>query len=195
MRIGYYTQEGRKMAILQTTERLLLRKLNENYLGSIINMMCDPRVNEYFYGFQRVKDSAQLNSYTLDYFFSPFAATYAEFGIGGIAIHERGTTDCGIEPFVGITGFFPPPNHNPEFGPELLYVLGSKYHGKGYAFEAAKATIELARAVPELKSLSLTTDAPNKASRGIAEKLGFCEFGQVAAYGAEDMVFYTKKLR
>ena len=183
------------MATLRTTERLLLRKLNEKYLGSISEMMCDPRVNEYFYGFQRIKNSADLSSYTSDYFFSPFAETYAEFGIGGIAIHERDASDSGIGAFVGVTGFFPPPSHNPEFGPELLYILGSGYHGKGYAFEAAKAAIELARAVPELEWLSLTTDAPNKASRGIAEKLGFSEFGQVAAYGSEDMVFYTKKLR
>jgi len=183
------------MATLRITERLLLRKLDENYLASVSEMMRDPRVNEYFYGFQRIKDSDDLSSYTSDYFFSPFAKTHAEFGIGGIAIHERDAADSSMGAFIGLTGFFPPPSHNPEFGPELLYILDSKYHGKGYAFEAAKAAIELARAVPALEWLSLTTDAPNKASRGIAEKLGFSEFGQIAAYGAENMVFYTMKLR
>jgi RimJ/RimL family protein N-acetyltransferase len=182
------------MVTLRTTERLLLRKLDESYLSAVSKMMRDPRVNEFFFGFQRVKDSADLPSYTSDYFFAPFAKNYAEFGIGGIAIHERNASSSDAGAFVGVTGFFPPPNHNPEFGPELLYVLGSEYHGKGYAFEAAKAAIELARSVPDLECLSLTTDAPNKASRGIAERLGFSEFGQVAAYGADDMVFYTKRL-
>ena len=183
------------MATLRTTERLLLRELNESDLDSVVEMMGDPRVNEYFYGFQRIENNADLPAYTSDYFFLPFAETQAEFGIGGIAIHERGASDSGVGAFVGITGFFPPPSHHREFGPELLYILGAGYHGKGYAFEAATAAIEIARAVPDLEWLSLTTDAPNQASRTIAEKLGFSEFGQVTAYDSEDMVFYTKKLR
>ena len=183
------------MPALRTTERLLLRELNESYLELITGMMSDPSVNKYFYGFQRIRNNAELSSYTSDYFFTPFSKTHAEFGIGGIAIHEHGTSTSNAGKFVGITGYFPPPNHHQEFGPELIYILRREYHGKGYAFEAANAAIEHARAVTDLEWLSLTTDAPNIGSRSVAEKLGFSEFGQVAAYGAEDMVFYTKKLR
>ena len=60
---------------------------------------------------------------------------------------------------------------------------------------SADAAIAHARAVTTLEWLSLTTDAPNRASRSVAEKLGFSEIGQVAAYGADDMVFYAKQLR
>jgi len=183
------------MAALRTTTRLLLRELDGSYLESIAEMMREPRVNEYFYGFQRITNCAERLTYTSDYFLTPFSKTHAEFGIGGIAIHERGASASDVGAFVGITGFFPPTSHHLEFGPELVYVLGAGYHGKGYAFEATNAAIEIARAVTDLEWLSLTTDAPNRASRSVAEKLGFSEFGLVAAYGAEDMVFYTKKLR
>lgn len=183
------------MAFARTTARLLLRELDESYLDSIAEMMRDPRVNEYFYGFQRIMNSADMPSYTSDYFFTPFSNTHAEFGIGGFAIHERGASAADESTFVGITGFFPPTSHHPEYGPELVYILGAGYHGKGYAFEAADAAIAHARAVTTLEWLSLTTDAPNRASRSVAEKLGFSEIGQVAAYGADDMVFYAKQLR
>ncbi len=100
------------MAFARTTARLLLRELDESYLDSIAEMMRDPRVNEYFYGFQRIKNSADMPSYTSDYFFTPFSNTHAEFGIGGFAIHERGASAADESTFVGITGFFPPTSHH-----------------------------------------------------------------------------------
>ena len=160
-----------------------------------MDMMSDPIVNEYFYGFQRDRDIVELSSYTLDYFFSPFSKTQAKYGIGGIAIHELDPSSSNMGKFMGITGYFPPPSHHQEFGPELIYILRSEFHGKGYAYEAANAAIEYAQTETDIEWLSLTTDAPNIGSRNVAEKLGFSEFGPVAAYGAEDMVFYTKKLR
>ena len=181
--------------ILKTTERLSLLELDESYLDVVMRLMSDPSVNEFFYGFQNLRTNAELRSYTSEYFFPPFSKTNAEFGFGGMAIHERASANTDVGDFVGITGFFPPPVHHQEFGPELIYVLGSAYHGRGCALEAAKAAIEYAQSMKDIVSLSLTTDAPNIGSRRVAEKLGFSEFGEIEAYGAEDMVFYTKNLR
>ena len=65
------------MPALRTTERLLLRELNESYLELITGMTSDPSVNKYFYGFQRIRNNAELSSYTSDYFFTPFSKTHA----------------------------------------------------------------------------------------------------------------------
>ena len=139
--------EDGMMAALGITTRLSLRELDESYLEAVAEMMGDPRVNEFFYGFQSIKNSTELVSYTSTYFFKSFSKTHAEFGIGGLAIHERGASASDEGTFVGFTGFFPPTTHHPEFGPELVYILGPHCHGKGYAFEAANAAIEYARAV------------------------------------------------
>jgi RimJ/RimL family protein N-acetyltransferase len=56
--------------------------------------------------------------------------------------------------------------------PEIAYELLSRFHGRGYATEAASAVVEAARATGR-RRLVATVDPTNAASFRVLEKVGF----------------------
>ncbi len=79
---------------------------------------------------------------------------------------------------VGGIGFHADPEH-PAGAPELGYWIAEEHWGKGYATEAAKAAVDLARdslKIPALKSAYFTD---NPASGQVLRKIGFRPNGRV----------------
>jgi RimJ/RimL family protein N-acetyltransferase len=69
-------------------------------------------------------------------------------------------------------------------------MIASPFHGQGLTTEAAAAVVADAFPRYGLAALHAVVDAPNTASRRVAEKLGFTYQGPVKVYGSEDMVLY-----
>ena len=56
---------------------------------------------------------------------------------------------------------------------EIGYLLGREHWGKGYAFEAMTAFIELSHSTLDLRRLEATVDVRNAASNALLQPLGF----------------------
>jgi len=167
------------------TARFVLTGYDERDIADTAEMMRDPAVHAFFYGVQaRLAEPAEVFAdVTRATFLTPFRQEQARTGLGGLAVRTRGTRE-----WVGLTGFFPPNEHRPGLGPELVYVFASAHHGTGAAREAAAKALSLARD----RTVSLVCDRPNIASQRLAERLGFVRQGQVAAHGSDDMVLYVR---
>lgn len=70
-------------------------------------------------------------------------------------------------------------------------MLGREWHGQGIVTEAARAVVLDAFPRYGLITLHAVMDAPNWASRRVAEKLGFAYQGPVHVYDSDDMVLYV----
>lgn len=73
---------------------------------------------------------------------------------------------------------------------EVLYLLGEDYWGKGYATEAALATVEYAFEVADLACLIGIVHPQNIASRRVLEKIGML-FKSREHYFGIDVDTYT----
>ncbi|HWH22621.1 MAG TPA: GNAT family N-acetyltransferase [Allosphingosinicella sp.] len=68
----------------------------------------------------------------------------------------------------------------PSGGKELGYWIGRPHWGLGYATEAARAVVEIAREALRLETLSASHFLDNPASGRVLEKLGFRPTGEIA---------------
>jgi RimJ/RimL family protein N-acetyltransferase len=62
---------------------------------------------------------------------------------------------------------------------EIAYGIAPEEQGKGYATEAAKALVELARTFPEVRVIRAHTLPDGAASKRVLEKCGFQHTGEV----------------
>ena len=92
-----------------------------------------------------------------------------------------------IQGFAGIWPFRDPP----EF--ELLFGIAEPLWGQGYAVEAARAVLAYCAAVLEMPTIRASTDAGNRASVRVLEKLGFTEVRR-ATVGGLDTIFFERGL-
>ena len=77
---------------------------------------------------------------------------------------------------IGLCGFTGPPNDNGVV--EIAYSIAPAYQGKGYATEAARALIEIARAEPTVRLICAHTLAERNASSRVLEKCGLRKVGE-----------------
>src|SRR5580704_18360809 len=85
-------------------------------------------------------------------------------GVGMFAVEENSTGK-----FVGRVGPWSPPTW-PDF--EIGWGIASEFRGKGYAVEAARASIDWAFATFEIDQVVHCIDRENIASQGVARRLG-----------------------
>ncbi len=101
-----------------------------------------------------------------DAFLSYIRGQYPLFGYGLWTVVEK-KSGC----VAGRMGFEDLPE--PFDLPELSILIGTKYRGRGYAKEAAKALLSYAEDELELSGIMYRTSKTNQASLALAEKLGF----------------------
>ena len=138
------------------TERLILRGWREDDHAGLAEMGHDADVTRFTGGTRTDSESWRMLAMQIGH--------WALLGCGLFAVEERATGS-----FVGYCGPWRP--HGWPDG-EIGYSLARAHHGKGYATEAARAS--LAFAYEELgwpTAISLI-DAGNHASQGVARKLG-----------------------
>jgi ribosomal-protein-alanine N-acetyltransferase len=142
-----------------STGRVTANPLRAEDLKELCLMHQDIEVMRYMGGARNEEESKRWLSDNLDHWnihgFGCWMLTHrADGGFVGRSGLRRAQLDSGDEV-------------------ELGYALVTQYWGKGLATEMAKAIVEIGFERLELESLIALVDAPNLASRKVAEKLGF----------------------
>ncbi|MGW7536150.1 GNAT family N-acetyltransferase [Amycolatopsis sp. NPDC054798] len=158
------------------TERLVLRRFVETDRQAVVEIQNDPETNRYN---PRPPDTA-----TTLVMFDSWLEHWAEFGYGYLAVRERGRPESadGAD-VIGMTGV-----RNREFRGEKVLNLAYRFRpsawGKGYAVEAARASVEWAeREIPAIPVL-ISVAVSNTPSLRVVEKLGFSEYVEEEYDGA-----------
>lgn len=142
------------------TERLLLRRLNNNDAAEVFSLRGNPE--------------------TMKYIPRPLAKSKADALAHIAMIEEKIVSNTGInwgitikgEPkIIGIIGHYKisPENHRAEMG----YMSAPEFNGKGYMSEAIKAVVAYGFEQMNLHSIEAIIDPENIASERVLQKNGF----------------------
>lgn len=143
--------------IYATTERLILRSWQPEDLPLFARMNKDMQVMKYFH--------SPLKDAETEAFYNRINNEFATKGFGLYAIELKSTGE-----FIGYVGL-----HEIAFdadftpGTEIGWRLDAAHHNQGYATEAAKAVLKLARKAG-LKQLYSFTSKENKPSQRVMQK-------------------------
>lgn len=143
-----------------TTKRLYLRPWQQADYAPFATINADAQVMECF---PRPLTTAESNALA-----QRITTGIQERGWGLWAVGEQEG-----DPFIGFVGLHIPRNSLP-FSPcvEIGWRLATKHWGKGYAPEAAAATLAVAFHTLELDEVVAFTSATNVRSRRVMEKIG-----------------------
>ena len=148
------------------TERLLLRAWRPEDREPFAALNADPRVMEFF--------PSTLTKAESDAAAEQLRASIAQDGWGFWAVEAPRVSD-----FVGFVGIRPVPAHVPLPGQvEIGWRLAASHWGKGFASEAARASLRFgfeSLGLPEIVSFTAT---PNLRSRAVMERLGMSHRGE-----------------
>jgi len=162
------------------TERLILRPHRADDLADCAAMWADPIVVRYISG--RPATVEETWGGMLKY-----AGHWALMGWGYWAIVEKASGA-----FAGDLGFEdlkreidPPLTGTPELG----WALAPRFHGKGYATEAARAAIAWADSFFGNRETACIIHPDNRPSIRVAEKLAYHEVARTTYKGQPTIVF------
>ncbi len=139
------------------TDRLILRAMRIEDFESWASFMADPEVVRYLTGSPQARSDAWRG----------IAITLGHWVLRGYGMWAVERKEDGA--FMGRVGMF-----NPEGWPglEVGWTLGRPYWGKGYATEAAAASMRFAFLTQPTDRLISTIHPDNKASQAVAARLG-----------------------
>jgi ribosomal-protein-alanine N-acetyltransferase len=155
------------------TARLRLRALQWADLEELHRLYTDPRVVAFIGPHTRADVELELR---FD------IAHQADHGWAFWAVEERSTGRL-----LGVCGLRPLEMRGPEI--ELGYDLHPEVWGRGFASEAARATIELALGKLGFERVVAVVKPRHLASRRVLEKAGLTHVGARRAY-EEDLLLY-----
>lgn len=153
------------LPVTLTTERLILRPWTEADFAPFAAMSADPKVMEHFPG-------------TLSRAESDNVATILKSDIEIMGYGFWALEVPGVAPFIGFTGIRPVTFEAPFVSPppgqtvEIGWRLAPAHWGKGYASEAARASLAHGfgpLALPEIVSFTVTG---NTRSQAVMQRLG-----------------------
>ena len=151
------------MKTFAETDRLILRELAMDDVDDLFEMDSDPKVHKYL-GNNPVKTREESEK-----IMENILQQYREEGIGRWAIIEKESGE-----FLGWSGL----KHEHKLRPgksyyDLGYRLKRKYWGKGFASEAARASMVYGFETMNLEWIGACASTNNLASNKIIQKLGF----------------------
>lgn len=168
------------MPLLLPTDRLILREFTLADAAFIVELLNEPAFIE-FIGDKGVRDLAGAEQYLRA---GPLAS-YAKHGFGLWAVTLKDGTPLGM---CGLLqrDFLP--------HPDVGYALLARFHGQGYAHEAATAVLRHARGHLGLTTLHALTAFKNPSSVHLLGKLGFdfVDFIQQPGYAEPSRLFSSK---
>lgn len=163
------------------SQRLYFREILPDDADAMFEMDADPDVHR-FLGQQPIENLEQAKADI-----RKIRQQYADHGVGRLAIVEKASRQ-----FVG-WGAFKLITEN-IYGHQNFHDLGyrflKRHWGKGYATEAAKASIAYGFKELKLPVIYAIADVDHRASRNVLEKCGFINEG-VFEYDATPHVWYT----
>jgi ribosomal-protein-alanine N-acetyltransferase len=142
------------------TERLLLRRLDENDFEEVLALRGNPQVMKFIpKPLAKTKDDALAH-----------IAMIEDKIVNNTGINW-GITINGNSKIIGIIGIFKiyPENHRAEIG----YMCLPQYNGQGYVTEAIKAVVTYGFDQMNLHSIEAIIDPDNTASERVLQKNGF----------------------
>jgi RimJ/RimL family protein N-acetyltransferase len=152
------TTPSRDSEVAFESERLQGRRLQPAHLGAMLAVYGDPEVTRWA-GDGQPLDAAQCTRWI-----EVTQANYALRGYGMFALVERASGEV-----VGFCGLVHP-GQQPQA--EIKYALGRRHWGRGFATEAARALVQLARQRFGLQEVIATTAPQNTASHHVLLKAG-----------------------
>ncbi|WNF36903.1 GNAT family N-acetyltransferase [Bacillaceae bacterium IKA-2] len=139
------------------TDRLFIRKLEEEDIDALMSVWGDKDVMKYCGGAgNREREERALKFYI---------NLQNERGYSPYAVIQKENSQL-----IGVCGFNPPYDHECM---ELMYHFAKKYWGKGYATEAAVACLNYARDYLMSDKIVAFIDPNNHGSEKVLNKLGF----------------------
>lgn len=155
------------------TERLLIRPLETNDADFIVELLNDPSFIQNI-GDRNVRTVEDAEKYILN---GPVVSNEKNgFGLCLVVLKETGES-------IGMCGLI---KRDQLDDVDLGYAFLPRFWGKGYAVEAAKATLEFGWQTVGLKRIVAITDPANTPSNRVLEKLGFV-FEKMVKIAADDI--------
>lgn len=140
------------------TARLRLRPVAGADVDALHALWTHPRVRRFLW------DDVEIDRAAAAAWVAASEASFAAAGWGLWAMEPRpGGALRGVAGLVEL---------EPAVGPELSYSLHPAHHGRGYATEAGRAVLDHAFGTLGLARVPGRTDAPNRASARVLERLG-----------------------
>lgn len=156
------------MNIKIETKRLILRAITKADAQDFFELDSNPKVHE-FLGNNPVKSIEECKTYI-----ASIQEQYKIYGMGRIAVILKDTNE-----FIGWAGIKFEKNVREEFDYyDLGYRLKEQFWGKGYATEAALASLNYGFKDLKLKQICAAADVNHIASNTILKKIGMQYDGQ-----------------
>jgi RimJ/RimL family protein N-acetyltransferase len=163
------------------TARLKLRQWRSADIAPYTAMLADPDTARFItIDGKSVADTMTGWRHTV-----VMAGHWALHGAGMFAVEEKSTGK-----FVGRVGPWFPPGW-PDF--EIGWGIVREARGKGYAVEAARASIDWAFATFEIDQVIHCIDRENTASQGVARRLGADKQREIELFGHTADLWVTKR--
>lgn len=162
------------------TERLILRRWREADIEPNTAMLADPASARFITSDGKPVTDAFVGWRNA----AIIAGHWALHGVGMFVVEEKQTGR-----FVGRVGPFQPSGW-PGF--EIGWGIASEFRGKGYAVEAARASIDWAFANFEIDQIIHCIDRENVASQSVARRLGASIEREIDLFGHVADVWVTR---
>lgn len=163
------------------TPRLILRQWRSADIAPYTAMLADPPTARFI----TVDGKPVLDEMTGWRHTVVMAGHWTLHGAGMFAVEEKSSGK-----FAGRVGpWFPPAWPGFEVG----WGIASEFRGKGYAAEAARASIDWAFATFELDQIIHCIDRENVASQGVARRLGATPEHEIELFGHTADVWVTRR--
>jgi len=163
------------------TERLMLRRWRGADVAPNTAMLADPVSGRFITADNKpvVTELAGWRNAAV------MAGHWVLHGIGMFVVEEKSTGG-----YVGRVGPWFPPGW-PGF--EVGWGIAPEFRGKGYAVEAARASIDWSFATFELDRIMHCIDQENTASQAVARRLGAEKDGEIDLFGHLADVWVTRR--
>jgi len=158
---------GRRLEL--ATERLRLRPVCEDDVDALHALWTDPQVRRFLW------DDVVIDRATAAERVAASDASFAAASWGLWAIEPR--AGGGL---LGVAGLV---EMDPAVGPEIIYALHPDHQGRGHATEASLAVLAHAFETLGFTRVPGRTDAPNRASARVLERLGMRFEGERLVHG------------
>ncbi len=161
--LAYRRLAGLPWEIL-ATERLIVRETTVEDVDSFYRIYAEPSITEYMENL--LADRDEEIAYTKDY----IEKVYAFYGYGMWTVLEKESGEV-----VGRAGITWREGYQL---PELGFVFGVPWQGRGYAWEVCRAILVYAREELLMKRVQTLVRPGNERSLRLCEKLGFVAAGE-----------------
>lgn len=163
------------------TERLILRPWRSDDIAANTAMLSDPGTAR-FIAADGKPITSELNGWRNA---AVMSGHWALHGFGMFVVEEKSSGK-----YVGRVGPWCPPGW-PGF--EVGWGIAKEYRGKGYAVEAARASIDWAFATFETNEIIHCIDLTNKPSQAVAQRLGARRDREIDLFGQPAEVWVTSR--